>query len=86
MFLQPPLGSCHSNRKEKFFNSSDLAGDTPSPNPSRCVWSKFSVFNALEGGLYRKPFVLSNMKAKFLKQKNLRGRLREMGPGARPRV
>ena len=48
------------------------------PYPSRCVWSKLPVFNALGARFYRKPFVLSSLEAKFLKRANLRGWLREM--------
>ena len=47
----------------------------PPPIPPGVFWSKVSVFNALEGGFYWKHFVLSNLEARLLKTKNLRGRL-----------
>jgi hypothetical protein len=45
-----------------------------------------SVFNVLEEGFYRKLLVLRNLEAKFLKKNNLCGLIREMEPGATPRV
>ena len=62
-----------------------LASDRGPPIPTRCVWNKMATFNALEAGFYRKPFVLRNLEAKFLRTANLRGLMCEIEPGATPR-
>ena len=59
--------------------------DTPSP-PTRVVWEKLPVFNALEAWFYRKSPFFRNLEAKFLKTENLYGPILEMEPGVMPRV
>ena len=57
----------------------------PSP-PTRVVWGKLSVFNALAARFYRKSPFFRNLEAKFLVKKNLCGLVCEMELGAMPQV
>ena len=47
------------------------------PIPTRGVWNKLSIFNALEAWFYRKLFVLRSLEGKLMKTANLRGSVRD---------
>ena len=59
--------------RHSLYMKSFLSGDR-GPHPSGCVWNKLAIFNALEAGFYRNPFVLRSLEAKFLETANLRRR------------